>query len=95
MPKQRKSRSTSVKRTATSQRGTETNDIMQVLKFIRADIQQERRARLADMDKLRTFTQQYAQQTTAMMNFIQTLPGVPNEADPPPRKITPRSTLGQ
>lgn len=94
MPKQRKSRSTSVKRTPTSQKATETNDIMEILKFIRADIQQERRARMDDMNKLRTFTEQYAQQTASIMNYLRTLPGVPNVDDQPPRKITPRSTLG-
>lgn len=68
---------------------------MEILKFIRADIQQERRARMADMDKLRTFTEKYAEQTTAMMNYLQTLPGPPNEGDEPPRKITLCATLGQ
>lgn len=92
----RRSRSISRKRTPTSQPISEAHEFMQVLKFIRADLQQERRERLADMEKLRVLTDQYAMQTTAMIEFLaKNLPGKPTEDERPPRKVTARDTTAQ
>lgn len=70
---------------------------MQVLKFIRADLQQERRERLADMENLRVLTDQNAMQTAAMIQCITNqLPGAAAEQDErPPRKVTARDRTEQ
>lgn len=93
----RRSRSISRKRTPTSQPPSEAQEFMQVLKFIRADLQQERRERLADMEKLRVLTDQYATQTSAMIGYItKYLPGITAEEDKqPPRKVTVRDTTAE
>lgn len=94
---QRRSRSASNKRTPTSQQHPkESTDFMQILKFIRADLQQERRERQTDIERLRTLSDSYASETKAMLQLITSkLPGLPNEVEPPPRKVAPRNALTQ
>lgn len=90
----RRSRSTTAKQTATSQPASNVmNEILQALKYVRADVQQERRARLTDIEKLKSTIDSFSQQASSMMRYIESLPT--SQEDPPPRKVTARSTLGQ